>query len=269
MSDKFIIIKPEEFCGMGGCLWQVIRAILHHPNQKYYIDFTDSIYKVNPDDNIWNYFFEQPHSVNYPTQDNILKGVGLINSQTTEYIWRDILPQTFEEIHNRRIMFNSIIKQYFVLNTNIKIKIDNFVKENFTNLKILGLHFRGTDHPQKKNMKDYFFEIDKVVNNYDKIFICSDENSRFEIAKSYYGAKVISYDAIRSFNDGTPLHMPWYEQRWTRNRSFEYQYKIAEDVIVESYILSNVDYLFCCGPSNVNYFSRAINPNLKAMEIYD
>jgi hypothetical protein len=269
MSNKFIIIKPEEFCGMGGCLWQVIRAIAQYSNQKYYIDFTDSIYKVNANDNMWDYFFDQPHSIQYPTDDQILKKIGLVRNESTEYIWRDIVPHTFEEIYNRRVMFNSIIKQYFVLKSNIKIKIENFVEQNFKNNKVLGLHFRGTDHPQKKNMKDYFFEIDKVVNNYDKIFICSDENSRFIFAKNYYGDKVVSYNALRSGQDGTPLHMPWYERRWVRNPSFEYQYKIAEDVIVESYILSNVDYLFCCGPSNVNYFSRAINPNLEAIEIYD
>lgn len=269
MNNKFIIIKPEEFCGMGGCLWQVIRAIAHNPNEKYYIDFTDSIYKVKLNDNMWNYFFEQPHSQTYPNSNQILKQVGLIDDQRTEYIWRNIIPQTAEEIYNRRILFNKIIQKYFILKSNIKIKIDNFIDCNFKNNKVLGLHFRGTDHPQKKNMKDYFFEIDKVVNNYDKIFICSDENSRFELAKNYYGDKIIYYDALRSNQDGTPLHMPWYERRWQRNGSFEYQYKIAEDVIVESYILSNVNYLFCCGPSNVNYFSRAINPNLQAIEIYE
>ena len=42
-------------------------------------------------------------------------------------------------------------------------------------------------------------------------------------------------------------------------------YKCGEDVIVESYLHSNADFMICLPGSNVNYFSRYLNPNLKSI----
>jgi|LakMenEpi03Aug12_release.lakeMendotaPanAssembly.Ray.scaffolds.fasta_scaffold198945_3 hypothetical protein len=267
MNKKYILIKPEQYCGMGGCIWQVIRAIYHNPNMLYYIDFTDSIYNTKKGDNVWDYFFEQPHVNTFPQSNEIEKVVGLISEQDSEFIWINTVPNTPDEISKRRLNFNNIINNYIKLKPHVEEKINNFVNLNFNNKKIVGAHFRGTDHPYKKNMDDYFKIIDQVINDYDYIFVCTDSNERYEAAKKYYGAKLISYDSLRSNRDDTPLHMPWYEQRWTRNPSFEYQYKIAEDVIIESHLLSRVNFLFCCAPSNVNYFARSLNPLLESVEI--
>jgi hypothetical protein len=211
--NKYIIIDPQGYCGMCGYLWQTIRAIYHNPNKLYYIDFSTSIYKTK-NENVWDYFFEQPHTTNKPLPDQIEKKVGIIFDQESEFVWRNIQPNTIEEIQKRRHAFSEIIKKYMVLKPDIQNKIDNFVNKNFKNKKILGVHFRGTDHPN-------------------------------------------------------PLHSPFYETRFPRNGSFEYQYKIAEDVIIEAFLMSKVDYLLCCEASNVNYLARAINPTLKALEVSD
>jgi|694.fasta_scaffold19449_7 hypothetical protein len=267
MNSKYIIIKPDEYCGMCGCIWQVIRAIFHNPNKLYYIDFTDSIYNTKKNDNVWDYFFEQPHKNTFPSSDEIENFVGLISNQDSEFIWTNTVPNTVEEISKRRFIFHNIIKNFIKIKPEIEEKINKFVSLNFDNKKILGAHFRGTDHPYKKNMDEYFKIIDKVINEYDYIFVSSDSNERYEAAKKYYGTKLISYSALRSDKDDTPLHMPWYERRWKRNPTFEYQYKIAQDVIVEAYLLSKVNFLFCCPGSNVNYFARSLNPFLESVEI--
>ena len=51
------------------------------------------------------------------------------------------------------------------------------------------------------------------------------------------------------------------------NNKEEYQYKIAEDVIIEAYLMSKVDLLMCCEGSNVNHLSRTINPNLPTIDV--
>jgi hypothetical protein len=268
INEKYLILKPEHYCGMFGCIWQVIRGIYHNPNKLYYIDFKDSIYNTTIDGNVWDLFFNQPHIDHFPTSSKIENFVGHISDQASNFIWTETIPYTPEKIQNRRHIFNYIINNYIKLKPKILNKIDNFVEQEFKNKNILGIHLRGTDHPYKKNMNDYFEVIDKYVNDYDKIFISSDSQERFEKAKQYYGDKVIAYDALRSNNDSTPLHMPKYETRWKRNSSYDYQYKICEDVIVEAYLLSNVNFLICCPGSNVNYFSRSINPSLNALEIF-
>lgn len=264
--NKYIVIRPDEYCGMFGSIWQVIRAIYHNPDKLYYINFYDSIYNVK-NENVFDYFFYQPHIDHYPKDEEIEKRVGYIDNQESNFIWSLIVPNTEEEIQKRRYKFNKIVNNYLKLKPEIENKINSFYIDNFLNKKILGVHVRGTDHPYKKPIETYIDEIKKIEPSYDKIFITSDEMSRVESIKNYFGEKVIFYNALRSPIDGTPLHMPFYETRWIRNHSYEYQYKIAEDVIIESYLLSKTNFLCCFPGSNVNYFSRVLNPELQSIEL--
>ena len=265
--DNYIVIKPQENCGMCGYIWQTIRAIYHNPNRKYYIDFGNSIYKSKTNDNIWDYFFCQPHTNTKPNRENIDKEVGIIFDAESEFVWADIKPNTTEEIQKRRVVFSEIINKYCVLQPQLKSKVDSFVEKNFKNKKVLGVHFRGTDHPHKKHMAEYLQIIKEKLVNYDVLFVCSDEYERFRLAEVTFSNKVVSYDSLRSNADRTPLHSHPNDMRYTRNDSFEYQYKIAEDVIIESFLMANVDFLVCCAGSNVNFLSRAINPNLNSITL--
>lgn len=266
--NKYLIIEPEGYCGMCGYLWQTIRAIYHNPNKLYYIDFATSIYKPTNDlsQNVWDYYFEQPHTKTRPHDNEIIEKVGIIFDQASEFIWRDIVPNTPEEIQKRRFAFANIIKNFIVPKKSIQDKIDEFVEKNFKGKRVLGVHFRGTDHPDKKPMDYYLQQVKEKLVNYDVLFICSDEYERFRLAEIVFKNKVVFYDSIKSTNTN-PLHSPYYERRFPRNSSFEYQYKIAEDVIIEAFLMSKVDYLMCCEASNVNYLARAINPTLDALEV--
>ena len=267
--DKYIIVKPQENCGMCGYIWQTIRAIYHNPNRKYYIDFENSIYKSRTNDNIWDYFFCQPHTNTKPDVENIDKEVGIIFDAESEFVWEAIKPNTTEEIQKRRFIFSEIINKYCVLQPQIKSKVDLFVEKNFKNKKVLGVHFRGTDHPNKKHMSEYLQTIKEKLVNFDVLFVCSDEHERFRLAEVTFSKKVVSWDSIRSKTDSDviPLHSHPTDMRYNRNNSFDYQYKISEDVIIESFLMSNVDFLVCCSDSNVNFLSRAINPNLNSITL--
>jgi len=267
---KYVIIKPDEYCGMFGCLWQVIRGIYHNPDNLYYINFYDSIYNTK-NENVFDYFFYQPHTEIFPDSSKIEKIVGHNslpdNKEDSQFIWSLIQPNTKEEIQRRRIIFNSIINKYLKLKPTVQEKIDLFTLKNFLGKKILGVHLRGTDHPYKQPINVYIDEIKKIESLYDKIFVTSDEQPRFDAVKNVFGEKVISYDALRSSIEHTPLHMNLYETRWHRNPSHEYQYKIAEDVIIEAYLMAKTDFLCCFSGSNVNTYARALNPNLESMEL--
>ena len=265
--SKYIIVKPEKNCGMCGYIWQVIRAIYQNPEKKYYIDFQNSIYKSKSNENVWDCFFEQPCVTEKPNSSEVEDVVGILWDQKSEFIYKSIIPNTKEEIQKRRNDFSKIISTYLIPKENIRMKIADFVKKNFEGNRVLGVHFRGTDHPEKKPMHQYMQHIKDIISKYDKIFICSDEYDRFRMAEVAFGKKVISWDSIRSKEEATPLHSHPSDPRYNRNGSCEYQYKIAEDVIVEAYLLSKVDFLFCCSGSNVNYLARAINPNLDYVEL--
>jgi len=266
--ETYILIKPQENCGMCGYIWQTIRAIYHNPNKKYYIDFSNSIYKNNTlTDNIWDYYFQQPHINNKPPAEQIEKEVGIIFDQYSEFIWSDIQPNTQEEIQRRRNDFHNIIKKYFKLQSDIEKKIDDFERLNFKGKSILGVHFRGTDHPNKKNMDEYMQIVKENLKNYDKIFVSSDEYERFRLAEIAFKDKIISYNSFRSKINNYPLHSHPNDYRYNRNNTQEYQRKIGEDVIIEAFLLSKTDFIMCCPDSNVNFLARAINPNLKSVSL--
>jgi hypothetical protein len=266
--EKYILIKPQENCGMCGYIWQTIRAIYHNPNKKYYIDFTNSIYRpTGTSDNVWDYFFQQPHTNIKPSSEQIEKEVGIIFDQHSEFIWRDIKPNTPEEIQRRRNEFATIIASYCILLPELQQKIDTFVKENFEGKKVLGVHFRGTDHPDKKNMDKYMQTVKETLVNYDKIFVCSDEYERLRLAEVAFKDKFICYNSLRSKLNNIPLHSHPNDPRYNRNDTQEYQKKIAEDVILEAFLMSKTDFLMCCPESNVNFLARAINPKLQSISL--
>jgi len=258
---KFTIIKNDGSCGMCGYIWQVLRAMWHNPLDNYYIDFVgrcqyqDS--NITNTLNVWEYYFQQPHTNTYPSPKEIGKVVdSIIDVPDSEF--RDIymVNPTPELIASRRVEFSNIISNFIRLQPHVQEKIDTFVNENFIGKRVLGVHFRGTDHPDKKGITEYLQIIKDKAASHDIIYCASDEYSRYNMLKVVFGDKVVTYESIKSDND-RPLHY----------RNDVSKYKIGEDVIIESFLLSKTDFLFCCGNSNVNYLSRAINPTLQSQTL--
>jgi len=252
---EYIIIKNNGSCGICGYIWQVLRAIWHNPGYKYYIDFTTGCQytdeSIHNTQNVWEYYFQQPSGSEYPSVDRIAKVIDTI-IDVPESEFRDVfmVNPTPEYISNRRHEFNKIINEYIHLQPSTQQKIQEFVESKFSGKRVLGVHFRGTDHPDKQSVFNYFQEIKEKAANYDLIFCASDEADRLNALVAVFGDKVVSYDSLRS-ESAQPLHY-----------SDKPKFKIGEDVIIEAYLLSHTDFLFCCSNSNVNYFSRAINPTL-------
>lgn len=253
---KYTIIKNSGYCGIAGYIWQVLRAMWHNPNSKYYIDFTvDCQYRdesIQHTSNVWEYFFKQPHSDTYPDSSDIEKIVDRI-IDVPESEFRDVFMNnpTQEFITKRRRDYNNIFEKYIKLQPHVEDKINKFTEEHFKDKKILGVHFRGTDHPDKKNVTEYLQTIKDKASAYDFIFCMSDEYDRYNMIKTVFGNKILNYNSVKSKNE-SPLHC-------SQSRDI---YKIGEDVIVEMFILSKTDFIFCCGNSNVNYLSRVINPTV-------
>lgn len=243
--------------GLFAFIWQTIRGMYHYPNDKYYVYFGKECCYFDYDilneqniDNVWDYYFEQPHTNIFPNRNEILSEVGLLFDEFSEF--RDVFldPEVYKI---RRIEYANIIKSNVRLLPHVKEKIDSFYNSNFFGKKVLGLHCRGTDHPDKKPMEYYLEEINSVIKDYDILFVTSDEQSRVDYIKNIFKEKVITYPTFRSLNDG-PLH---YANNYNYNKYF-----IGEEVLIEAYLLSKSDYLLCCTGSNVNFFIRCLNPNL-------
>jgi hypothetical protein len=244
--------------GLFAFIWQTLRGMYHYPNEKYYVLFGEECcyydYDIHGQQgiyNVWDYYFEQPHTNTIPDKDQILSEVGLLHDDFSEF--RDVFldPEIYKK---RRLEYAQIVEKHVKLLPHVQEKLDSFYNENFSNKKVLGLHCRGTDHPDKKPMHMYVNEIAEKLKDYDAIFVTSDEQSRVDYIKNIFGDKVILYPTFRSINEG-PLHY--------HNAYFHNKYFIGEEVLIEAYLLSKTNFLLCCTGSNVNFFIRCLNPNLE------
>lgn len=245
--------------GMFAFIWQTIRGMYHYPNDKYYIHFgrescyfDEEMYQQQGIDNVWDYYFKQPHIESKPDSSEILSEVGLLHDEFSEFRDAYITP----ELYNiRRKEYSTIVEKYLELLPHVETKIENFYNTHFKGKKILGVHCRGTDHPDKKDMQYYIDQITNYVDDYDYIFVASDEQYRVDCLKHAFGSKVLEYNVtFRSISEA-PLH---YQNNYQCSK-----YYIGEDVIIEAYLLSKVNMLLCCTGSNVNYFIRVLNINLQ------
>lgn len=258
------IINPTQHSsGMFAFIWHVLRAMYTFPEDKYYVKFgreccyfDEEMYQQQGIDNVWDYYFEQPHTDEEPSQEQVLSTVGLLHDIESEY--RNVIsgetPLTMSEYIERRKRYGAILQKHIRLLPHILEKIDNYKEIYFKDKSILGLHCRGTDHPDKLPMSSYIKDIEKYIDDYDYIFVTSDEQQRVNYIKQVFGEKVLEYKATFRSPTEAPVH---YNNQYGCSK-----YYIGEDVIVEAFLLASTDLLLCCTDSNVNYFTRIINPEL-------
>jgi hypothetical protein len=259
MEDNYILLHPTQpNSGMFAFIWQTIRGMFHYPNYKYYIFFGyescyyDIIYSRNYNIyNVWDYYFEQPFTKELPPSYKIIKEVGLIFDEISEF--RDIYIKK-HEYDERRIYYNDIINNYVKLLPHIQLKIDDFAKNNFSNKKVIGIHCRGTDHPEKMDILQSLELSKPYAEMYDLIFLTSDQQEYIDVFKNYFGSRLITYDTDIRSSGNIPLH---YANGYNYSK-----YKIGEDTIIEAYLHSKTDFLLGTVNSNVNYFIRALNKNI-------
>jgi hypothetical protein len=253
-----VLHPTQPNSGMFAFIWQTLRAMYHYPTDKYYVYFgrescyfDEEMYHTQGIDNVWDCYFEQPHIDTRPYPSEIIGEVGILHDDFSEF--RDIHMSNPEIYTQRRLEYNTIINKHVRLLPHVSTKVDEFYSENFKGHHVLGLHCRGTDHPNKLPMLSYLNTIDQYIDQYDKLFVTSDEQSRVDYIKKVYGDKVIEYPTFRSRTEA-PLHYQ-SSHNWSK-------YYVGEDAIVEAYLLSKVNMLLCCTASNVNYFVRALNKDL-------
>lgn len=165
-----------------------------------------------------------------------------------------------------RKYINFLIYKYLKINENIKNKI-NLNLKNFKDKKVLGVHIRQTDlhksyidNKLDKPLKiqDYLKEIENNISNYDMLYLMSDNYQSIEIVKNYFKDFPIYFikDIIRSNNS---LDNPIF--RNNNNKSTD-KYKLGEDIIIETELLSKCDKIIITN-SNISSYCLVNNLNIE------
>ena len=198
-----------------------------------------------------------------------------------EYYYEQICPYTLEEVYKSKniiitssIFYSEIDFCYNITDKKelldifykyIKVKRNKFKtiqylkKKLFHNKRVLGVHFRGTGYKYGRNaypltVNQMINKINKILSteNYDKIFLMTEDSYNFNKIKEYFGEKVISLST--TVRGKTSLEV--YD-KYPRDR---HRYKLGRDVLIETYLLSYCDGFFDI-ETNPRYIVYALNLN--------
>ena len=193
--------------------------------------------------NEWEYYFEQPFitgDIKHLPEDKITR------DEFTTY--NNITP--FRKIPSLSTARKNSIERIKV-RPHIIEKVDSFYKEHMDKLNVLGIQIRGTDcftsghgRDQSLNMDNVYEIVDSKIDAYSKVLLVTDEYGVVERFRARYVGKVLHYDDAILSNDTVAIH---------QNPSND-KYKIGEDVLVESLLLSKVNYLLAMR-SNISLFA--------------
>jgi len=264
----YVTIPGYRMAGLMSYFLQVISnlQVLENTSNKMYIKFDSNMLYIDNrrlDLNVWDYYFEQPFTFEYEE---------VKNSKIIKDVWFEggmgVLPvKPNGDIYKKA---NFIANKYIKLKKYTKDKVDNFlVDNNLEKGKFLAIHKRGTDHhtmdvpnlselKELLNIQNYFKRTDELLEKFDSILLCTDEEETVEEFKSRYGNRVKVYDSTRA-PKGSKLGIH-------NSVGLKDPYKMGEDIVVETYLMSCADTLIRT-VSNVSISAIVLNNDLNVINI--
>lgn len=254
--------------GFGSNFFRIITAINYCIEKNFiaYIDIVNTSY-CSENENCWDLVFKQPFGLHKddPPIDKQYSGWDL-----GEYMFSYHGDTRNKFIDKNFISFQrKIVQNYIKPHDYLLDQVLNFLKP-YKNKKILGLHRRGRDHfssnghasgQKDKITNDYLIKIiDKYIDNYDYLYLISDENSVYEFLSEHYGKKLIFFDDKKIFEDNeTGLHF--------LNLNNNLKKQVLKHLIMEVLILAECDKLLLMN-SNVSHMSLLFSKTYD-FEFYD
>lgn len=129
----------------------------------------------------------------------------------------------------------------------------------FKGKKILGVHYRGTDfkqgykhHPKIVSVEEYIKIIEELLkqNNYERLFLASDDLEAISCFKKKFKDKICMYEAVR----GNSMRSVMFSEMNRAFHHFELGYEVLRDV----WTLAQCDGLIA-GVSQVSICARIMN----------
>ena len=264
----YITVPGNRMAGLMSYFVQAVsnlKAVESTTNKMYikydhnmlYLDNSKSI------PNVWDYYFHQPFDFTEEEIKNCIKikdvwfeeGLGIPSCRPSKEFY---------------IQSNKLINKHVKPKDHVLAKIDKFLVENdLSDDNFLAVHKRGTDYhtidldhiltsiKTTISIENFFKNIDPIVDRFKKLLICSDEQQPVESFKRRYGDKVVYYNSIRS-NDNAPVGI--------HNRGIQDRYKLGEDIIIETYLMSKAHTLVRT-VSNVSISVIMLNNDINTINI--
>lgn len=248
--------------GFFSIILAILDEISTNSEKEIHIKLNRSMFNDNPEDNMWDYYFEPVQSSN--------NGKSSYRPSFNIRPYRDAL---ITESQKHLELFSKIVKDKIRIKSDILKKVESFKKENFGNKKIIGVHCRGSNIMlsinsvshlfQKVPIERYFEEIDKwLIEGYDNIFLATDDERIFKKFTERYGHKLIHYSSKRSDSDTVICHYPRDNEGRPIGINFTPR-ELGEEVLIDCLLLSESDFLIS-GSSNIPAMAKFFNPDLRS-----
>lgn len=248
-----IEIKPGEPMGYGSNFFAVLTNINHCLNKglQPYISIKNPNY--NGDVNLWDVVFEQPFGITGEEAKSLKK-----------YGWGELGDTLFSYHGDTRLKFQDekfisaqrkVVKEYIRPLQYLQERVSEFLKP-YEGKKILGIHRRGRDHfttgharGQGHKLPNSYVKdvIDEHIENYDYLFVTSDEKEVYQNLKEVYPDKIIFFDTKESFGDNN-LGLQCL------NLSKDEKIDMIHNLMTEVFIMSKCDAILLMN-SNVSHMS--------------
>ncbi len=265
-KDKiFYVIKRYK----GGGLFSNLLFVLNHliladkfgaipvVDMENFTNLYNEKNKIKSTKNSWLYYFEPVSKYNL---NQVYKSKFVIFSSDSLFINQAV---NFKSNTNQ---LQKVYKKYIKIKPEYINLSKNFVKKNLKAKKILGVHWRGTDHkvlpghPYPPTQKQIFRATDYFLNKYkfDKIFLITEDMNYLNAFKKKYKNKLCYFNSFRALN----------RRELAINNRRNHRYNLGRDSLVETLIMSNANFLIC-SRSNISEFSHFLSKNrrLKFYEI--
>lgn len=124
--------------------------------------------------------------------------------------------------------------------------------------KYFAVHRRATDHHwhfKIRPMEDYYSVIDKKIDQYEYLYVATDEAQALDAFKARYGNKVIFQQDVTRSTTGAPVHS-------IHNRNMRLGYEVLTDCMALAHSSECL-----VTRSNISIYARTYNPKLKYIHL--
>ncbi len=188
--------------------------------------------------NFWNYYYQQDQ---LSTTGTVVPSI-LVEDYPLR-IWHRKHAKVVWETTVRNLKLQPSVNRY----------IDKLTS-SFGKYQTLGVHIRGTDHSNEVPpipMDRYFNILDKLLPNYQKLFVSTDQQDSLVRLIDRYGDQVQYQKATRSINS-IAVHTNLEENK---------RYHLGLEVLADAYALSRCARAILVH-SNVSYAAYLLSPGL-------
>lgn len=206
--------------------------------------------------NWWEYFFEPIN-------------LGLEKESKYYFTISEVANLALYFFHLDRQRSFQLCQKYIYLKPDIEKEINSFVKENFKNYFVIGVHHRGTDKisetalvPYEETYRTLCLVINQLTHKQKaklRIFVATDDQNFLKFISQRFPSQIICNDFARS-KDSTPIHA--YDTNFYPNN-----YQKGKEAVIDCFLLSRCNFLIRPWSSSLSLVATRLNPYLPVIDL--